>query len=75
LSFNVLNYYDVTKNEKEDNLVDIYYYLYYFNKSEGQSGKYNQNFENKYKKSNLIAEKKRLKKELIIIILLKKINR
>ena len=55
----ILNYYD-DNNKLGDNLSDIYYYIYHYNKSNKKEGKYSINFNNKYKKSKDIRKLKKL---------------
>ncbi len=60
----ILKYYNDDSSEKQDNLADIYYYIYHYNNSENKSGKYSKNFEKKYKGANIRAKKNAFKKRI-----------
>ena len=46
----ILDYYNSEEKNSVDNLSDIYYYLYHYEKSNISKGKYSENFIQKYKK-------------------------
>ena len=55
---------------KNINYADIYYYLYFYNETNGKSGKYSNHFYEIYKNSgNIIQKKKQFKKKIKNIIL------
>ena len=61
----ILEYYNSKENNSADNLSDILYYIYHYEKSNKTRGKYSENFIQKYKDSKNLRNTKKLFKKRI----------